>query len=202
VRSKEAATSTAVCRRVLMLTLLAWAVPGLVVASDVSEPAYGDHSDEELTALAADWESLDRHQRRALLTEMKTRMAQRGTSDEGVLHIRTERRYGRLIRQPDGRVLRIETQVVHVRPMNPRQVEQFEQAGGRVERSGSRRSFGVGFERRVLHRRAVLSGSDGGLAAPRTPRHDEPLTDAIGPLHPSLRPEPPLPVYPVTANDR
>ncbi|NBC22390.1 MAG: hypothetical protein GVY21_02830 [Gammaproteobacteria bacterium] len=185
-----------------MLTLLAWAAPGLAAAVDASEPAYGDHSDEELTALAADWDSLDRHQRRALLTEMKTRMARRGTSDEGVLHIRTERRYGRLIRQPDGRVLRIETQVVHVRPIDPQQMERLEQAGNRVEQTGSRRGFGVGFERRVLHRRATLSGSRGGLAAPRAPRHEEPLTDVIGPLHPSLRPEPPLPVYPVTATKR
>lgn len=182
-----------------MLTLLAWASPGLAAAVAASEPAYGDHSDEELTALAADWDALDRHQRRALLTEMKTRMARRGTSDEGVLHIRTERRYGRLIRQPDGRVLRIETQVVHVRPIDPQQAEQ---AGARVQQAGSRRGFGVGFERRVLHRRATLSGSSGGLAAPRVPRHEEPLTDAIGPLHPSLRPEPPLPVYPVTATKR
>jgi len=185
-----------------MLTLLAWAAPGLAAAASASEPAYGDHSDEQLTALAADWESLDRHQRRALLTEMKTRMARRGTSDDGVLHIRTERRYGRLIRQPDGRVLRIETQVVHVRPVNPQQMEQIEQSGKRLERAGSRRNFGVGFERRVLYQRAILSGSRGGLAAPRAPRREEPLTDAVGPLHPSLRPEPPLPVYPVTATKR
>ena len=111
-----------------------------VAAAEASARAlpYRDRSDEELTALAADWDSLDRHQRRALLTEMKLRMARSGER-EGVLHIRTERRYGRIIRQSDGRVIRIETQVVHVRPVDAEDLE-------------GRQSFGVGFEHRVGRR--------------------------------------------------
>ncbi|MFW6093344.1 MAG: hypothetical protein ACODAC_05165 [Pseudomonadota bacterium] len=97
-----------------------------------------ERSDEELTALAAQWDSLNQHQRRALLTEMKLRMAGNGES-KGV-RIRTERRYGRIIRQSDGRVIRIETQVVHVRPIDEDSL------------SESRHAFGVGFEHRLARR--------------------------------------------------
>ncbi len=105
---------------------------------------YGAHSDEELTALAAHWESLDRHQRRALLTEMKLRMARKGNRSDDI-HIRSERRYGRIIRQPDGQVIHIETQVIHVRPVNPDELE-------------ARQSYGVGFEQRIGRRRHELHG--------------------------------------------
>jgi hypothetical protein len=126
----------------VLLTFLAVMLPGGFSAADdgAGKNPYGDRSDDELTALAASWDSLDKLQRRALLTEMKLRMARRGASDENaVIHIRTERRYGRIIRQADGRVIRIETQVVHVRPLDDdeRQVRQ---------------GFGVGFERRVARR--------------------------------------------------
>jgi len=137
-----------------MLTLLAVLLPGVASAADDSAAGnpYGDRSDKELTALAANWDSLDKLQRRALLTEMKLRMARRGSNDgQGVIHIRTERRYGRIIRQADGRVIRIETQVVHVRPLDS-------------ENPSARQSFGVGFERRVA-RREHSSADDAGSAA-------------------------------------
>lgn len=153
-------------RRLVFLVLAIAASPGVVLAAvpasggsgstvSASSPdgaastssalPYGDRSDEELTALAADWDALDRHQRRALLTEMKLRMARKGESGN-VLHIRTERRYGRLIRQSDGRVIRIETQVVHVRPV----VE--------ADDLEARQSFGVGFENRVGSRERDTAG--------------------------------------------
>lgn len=125
-----------------MLTLLAVLLPGVTSAADGSAAgnAYSDRSDDELTELAANWDSLNKLQRRALLTEMKLRMARRGNNNgQGVIHIRTERRYGRIIRQPDGRVIRIETQVVHVRPLDS-------------EDPPVRQGFGVGFERRVAGR--------------------------------------------------
>jgi hypothetical protein len=56
-----------------------------------------------------------------------------------VLQIRTERRYGRTIRQPDGRVIHIETNVVQVRPVTPEMLARAEAQGG----------FGVGFEHRA-----------------------------------------------------
>lgn len=128
--------------RLIVLLMLLGAVPGFALAA---ENPYRQHTDEELTTLAADWDALDRHERRALLTEMKLRMARNGER-KGVIHIRTERRYGRLIRQSDGRVIHIETQVVHVRPLNPEELE-------------ARRSFGIGFEHRV-GQRENLAGTD------------------------------------------
>lgn len=130
-------------RRLILLLALAVSLPAVA-----AENRYERHSDEELTALAADWDALDRHQRRALLTEMKLRMARNGKRSD-VIHIRTERRYGRLIRQSDGRVIRIETQVVHVRPVNPEDLK-------------PRHSFGVGFEKRLAGReeRAMAPSSD------------------------------------------
>jgi hypothetical protein len=111
--------------------------------ADTTLPArknpYAARSDEELTVLAANWDALGQTERRALLTEMKRRMARKG-DHSGVIRIRTERRYGRIIRQPDGRVIRIETQVVHVRPLDEGDIEQ------------ARQGYGVGFERRVARR--------------------------------------------------
>lgn len=131
------------------MTLLAAGLPGVVVAdgsgtmasstAPVTRISFRDRSDEELTSLAAGWDALDKHQRRALLTEMKRRMAVNGGERRGVIRIRTERRYGRLIRQSDGRVIRIETQVVHVRPLSAEELE-------------AREAFGVGFEQRVARR--------------------------------------------------
>lgn len=129
----------------MFLTLLAAWLPGIALADGtgvttppVARITFRDRSDEELTSLAAGWDSLDKHQRRALLTEMKRRMASPG-EPRTIIRIRTERRYGRIIRQSDGRVIHIETQVVHVRPLSPQEIE-------------SRQAFGVGFEQRVARR--------------------------------------------------
>lgn len=93
---------------------------------------YATKSDQELTALAAQWESLDAGQRRALLTEVKMRMArQRGP--DGAIRITFQRRYGRIIRNADGSVVRIETNVVRVRP-------------GAAD---DNQTYGVGFEQRT-----------------------------------------------------
>ena len=107
-------------------------------ANDVANaplPDYSDKTHHELTELSTRWDELESSQRRALLQEVKLRMA-RGKGPEGVLTIRSQRRYGRLVRKSDGRVLRIETQVVQVRPVKP-------PAGD------AQPGFGVGFERRA-----------------------------------------------------
>ncbi|MFM7120014.1 MAG: hypothetical protein ACKOZX_07165, partial [Gammaproteobacteria bacterium] len=116
------------------------ATPASVTPDPVGaiEPTYANSSNEALTALAARWDTLDVHERRALLTEVRRRMALQGASSpSGVLQIRTERRYGRIIRQPDGRLIRIETKVVHVRPATESEALASQRAG-----------FGVGFEQR------------------------------------------------------
>ena len=103
--------------------------------TSVPEAPYAAYSNDALTALAARWDTLDVHERRALLTEVRQRMAQSGAQPgSGVIEIRTERRYGRIIRQADGRFIRIETRVVHVQPLPESAL-----SGG----------YGVGFERRA-----------------------------------------------------
>lgn len=160
-------------------------------AADVPGKPYAGRSDDELTALAADWDALDRHQRRALLTEIKLRMARNGER-KGVIHIRTERRYGRIIRQSDGRVIRIETQVVRVRPVNPEDLK-------------ARQSFGVGFEHRIGRREepgTAQSAKAGSGAAPRKSGagEDAPtLEQVLDSLEPSTQAPPvELPVYQVS----
>ncbi|MEZ5560296.1 MAG: hypothetical protein R3E86_17345 [Pseudomonadales bacterium] len=130
------------------MLVLAIALPGAAVAADADAPRAGElpyagHSDQQLTELAAQWDALDVHERRALLTEMKTRMA-RNKSPRGVLRITTERRYGRLVNQNDGRVIHIQTQVVRVRPVPESEAAQ----------AAARQSFGTGFERRLQVRAA------------------------------------------------
>ena len=56
--------------------------------------SYADASDEQLTALAAHWDELAAAERRALLSEVKMRMARREAGTNGVLSIRLTRRYG------------------------------------------------------------------------------------------------------------
>ncbi len=91
--------------------------------------SYASVSDEDLTAIAARWDALDAQQRRALLSEVKMRMKRKGTA-EGVLRVNVRRRYGTVVRSPNGAraTLRLEVRS--------------------VKKQGSRQ-FGVGFEHRA-----------------------------------------------------
>jgi hypothetical protein len=122
---------------------------------------YAEKSDKELTDLAAGWSGLSEDERRALLTEIKSRM-QTNSNKRPVLTIKTERRYGRIVRQPDGSLLRIETteHIVRYQPLP-------EDAGDRP--------FGVGFEQRVI-------GTEQGSSAPET------LTTSTAPIQPPVIP--------------
>ena len=128
-------------------------------------------TDAELTELAAQWESLDQDDRRALLTEMRSRMER--TGERPVLTIKSQRRYGRILRDAEGNQVRIQTtHVVRLKRVAPR---------------GMQQPFGVGFEHRQ-----VASDS---AADPESAPLREPLR---GPLRePSLPPnnaKAPLPV--------
>ncbi len=117
----------------LSLAAVVWMSGAVALANP-----YAERSDAELTGIAAGWETLSEESRRALLTEMRARMAVKKDGTR-VIAIKTERRYGRLVRQPDGSVVRIETteQLVRYR---------------RVPDDGSAaadRAFGVGFEART-----------------------------------------------------
>ena len=101
----------------------------------VQLPDYAGKTHHELTELSTRWDELNSAQRRALLQEVKLRMA-RSKGPEGTLTIRSQRRYGRIVRKSDGRVLHIETQVVRVQPVRPPLTD-------------VQPRFGVGFERRA-----------------------------------------------------
>ena len=107
---------------------------------------YAAKSDEELTALSAQWQELPSLNRQVLLREVKLRMArQRGR--KGSVQIRTERRFGRLLRQADGSVVRVETRVVRVRPAEA--ADRVESTGDQTSPVHMRKSaYGAGFERR------------------------------------------------------
>jgi len=123
---------------------------------------YSQKSDYQLTELGARWDSLSRTEREALLREVKLRMAQRNDAD-GVLVIRTQRRYGRIYHS-EGRYLKIETKVVQVRPAD----------GSDKPPQGG---FGIGFEQRTAvatepEAPARVDPSDNGPAEP----HRAPVT--------------------------
>jgi hypothetical protein len=95
---------------------------------------YEANTDAELTELAAQWETLDQDDRRALLTEIRSRMAL--TGKRPVVTIKSQRRYGRIVRDAEGNQVRIETtHVVRLKRVAPRIAEQ---------------PFGVGFEQRQV----------------------------------------------------
>jgi hypothetical protein len=97
---------------------------------------YADRTDQQLTELAAGWEKLSEDERRALLTEIKARMRDSANANKvPMLTIKTERRYGRIVRRPDGSLVRIETTEHTIRYQ-------------RVPDGAAEQPFGVGFEQR------------------------------------------------------
>ena len=125
-------------------------------------PDYSMSTDHELTRLGARWDVLSAPEREALLREVKLRMAQRKDAD-GVLMIRTQRRYGRVYRG-NGRYLKIETKVVQVRPSTDT----------RAPKAG----FGTGFEQRNAEPETRSVPVEGGQAGEESPA---PLDAAMSP---------------------
>ncbi|MGE0624536.1 MAG: hypothetical protein AB7I04_14440 [Pseudomonadales bacterium] len=115
-------------------------------------PDYSGASDHELTRVGAQWDSLNKDEKEALLREVKMRMAQRKDRD-GVLMIRTQRRYGRVY--GGGQYLKIETKVVRITPDR--------------EALSSGRGFGVGFEHRSAEVAGTPTGEAAGNGEPRDP---------------------------------
>lgn len=164
--------------------LLEWLA--LCLLASASVPAFAQdlraRSDASLTEMAGNWDNLSASDRRKLLSEVQRRMdrqrarrsaaaarraaAPAGTplqAREGTLRIRTERRFGRKIRQADGSVVTISGRVVQERPASPGSGSQAAAsvsapatASASVPATASRPRFGVGFERRSDGRRVVL----------------------------------------------
>jgi hypothetical protein len=149
---------------VIARALFVTACVGLASWVNAATP-YADKTDRELTELAAGWEALSEEQRRALLTEIKSRM--HANSDKHpVLTIQTERRYGRIVRQPDGSLVRIETteHVVRYQALP-------EDAGDRP--------FGLGFEQRVVAGGAPLAAGKEAPATPVAPANPAPAQPPV-----------------------
>jgi len=136
-----------------------------------SSEQLGGLSDTQLTSLAADWSVLDDNERTQLIQETRERMQpdaaslRRPTATKSRANNRQpgtqtgtleRRRYGRLVRKPDGSVVRsvveIETRVVRVGSGDPQ------------------RAFGMGFERR----RRGRPGPQGAPNINPTPRASSP----------------------------
>lgn len=116
-------------------------LPGAwVFADDIAAPAplasstgLAQRTDAELTAMTAQWATLSAEERRQLLAEVRSRMANNRKLPPQV-GVQVERRYGRVVRKSDGSVV-LQTRVVRVRP--------------RTEGvPGARVTFGIGFEQR------------------------------------------------------
>ena len=131
----------------------------------VTGPAFADSryaaaTDHELTAVAAGWDELSQDERRALLTEVRARTAE-GSTAVPMVRVERQRRYGRVIRQPDGSVVHIEQRErsVEYRPMP-------EGAAGPP--------FGVGFENRLGVPAANEPGRPSSPSAPAIPVENAP----------------------------
>ena len=125
-------------------------VAGHAWAESVENP-YAKYTDEELTELASDWQSLSTEDRRDFFTEMRRRMATNGQKQS--IPVRAERRFGRIVRKPDGSVVRIETVVQYHAQGETNEVEggadTASQPEGPESDTQGQPSYGTGFEQRV-----------------------------------------------------
>ena len=147
---KLAATRSAACFAALLT----------ITGPALADSPYAAATDDELTAAAAGWDELSRDERRALLTEVRGRMAESSTAVP-MLRIQRQRRYGRVIRQPDGSMLHIEQRErsVEYRPMP-------EDAAGAP--------FGIGFENRLGVPASNDPGRPSSPSAPAIPVENAP----------------------------
>ena len=128
--------------------LLVLGTGAFALAAD-GENLYQAYTDEALSEIASDWQSLTTEERRDYFIEIRRRMAEVGNRPEDAARPRIvgERRFGRIIPQPDGSVLRIEG-VVRYREGDPTRKEPT-----RIEPTGIEKEpppgYGTGFEQRV-----------------------------------------------------
>ena len=93
------------------LSVLAVLGTGVSARAADSDNIFQDYTDEKLSEIAADWQSLTTEERRDYFIEVRRRMAEAGkrrADPAGLPQVVGERRFGRIIPQPDGSVLHIE----------------------------------------------------------------------------------------------
>ena len=126
--------------------LLVLGTGAFALATD-NDNLYQAYTDEELSEIASDWQSLTTEERRDYFIEMRRRMAEAGKKREDPPRIVGERRFGRIIPQPDGSVLRIEG-VVRYREGDATRDATGDVAGDATGRA-TPPGYGTGFEQRV-----------------------------------------------------
>lgn len=117
--------------------LLLLGTGAFALATD-SDNLYQAYTDDELSEIASDWQSLTTEERRDYFIETRRRMAEAGKKREDAPRIVGERRFGRIIPQPDGSVLRIEGVVRY------REGDETGATG-----TATPPGYGTGFEQRV-----------------------------------------------------
>ena len=122
--------------------LLVLGTGAFALAAD-SDNLYQAYTDEELSEIASDWQSLTTEERRDYFIETRRRMAEAGKKREDAPRIVGERRFGRIIPQPDGSVLRIEGVVRY------REGDATRGATGDATGGATPPGYGTGFEQRV-----------------------------------------------------
>ena len=131
----DCACRAAVRCAAVLAALFALGTGAFALAAD-SDNIYQAYTDAELYEIAPDWQSLSTEERRDFFIEIRRRMAEAGKK-RAVPPVRIvgERRFGRIIPQPDGSVLRIEG-VVRYR-------------GGDTTQTETPPDYGTGFEQRA-----------------------------------------------------
>lgn len=140
--------------------LLVLGTGAFALAAD-GDNLYQAYTDEELSEIASDWQSLTTEERRDYFIEIRRRMAEAGKKREDPPRIVGERRFGRIIPQPDGSVLRIEG-VVRYREGDATRTtgKATRDATGTATPPG----YGTGFEQRV--EQTAERGQPASVAAP------------------------------------
>ena len=113
---------------------------------------YTGFSNEQLAGLADAWVELDRDERRWFFVEVRKRLTANGSAPE--IPIRSSARFGQIVRNRDGTVVRIEA---------VRVTEQRRRQPSAREARRDPRAYGLGFERR----RQVLGSPQAPTMRPR-----------------------------------
>ena len=113
---------------------------------------YTGFSNEQLAGLADAWVELDRDERRWFFVEVRKRLTANGSAPE--IPIRSSARFGQIVRNRDGTVVRIEA---------VRVTEQRRRQPNAREARRDPRAYGLGFERR----RQVLGSPQAPTMRPR-----------------------------------
>lgn len=119
--------------------------PRPTAASDgLAANPYAGMSNEQLAGVADRWEDLNQNERRWFFVEVRKRLM--ATDGAPAISIGASARFGQVVRNRDGTVVRIETTRVTAQP-----------AATTDARDDPRRAYGLGFERRL----EVQAGSEG-----------------------------------------